>query len=261
MTISKKKTVLCLSGHDPTGGAGIQADIEAITQNQCHAVTIITALTVQNSQNVKKIIPQTVKNFTAQAEMLLNDLTIDCIKIGLIGDIKLVPAIKKILEHYPQLPVIFDPILAAGGGKNLASQLLIDVITQELLPLTTVLVPNFKEACRLTNLNDVQTCGMNLLEKGCQSVLITGADEITQQVENTFFYENRLYKMWTWERLPHTYHGSGCTLASSLAAFLALGFPLETAVFNAQQFTWNALKLAYKTGHFQLNPNRINASL
>lgn len=252
-----RPVVVSFSGHDPCGGAGIQADIEAITSHNCHSASIISCLTSQDTKNVAEIMPQNPDKIRQQAEMLLRDLPVHAFKIGLIGHSDTVQVIYDIVRKYPLIPLVVDPILAAGGGTNLANEELICAMKELLFPLTTVLTPNCNEARRLTDLNDIDSCGINFLEKfGCEYVLITGADEQTQSVENRLFHQN-CKDSYTWARLPSIYHGSGCTLAASIAALLAHGVPPIQAISNAQEYTWHTLQAAYKTGAGQSNPNRF----
>ncbi len=256
MNNTQRPVVVSFSGHDPCGGAGIQADIETITSHHCHAASIITCLTAQDTRNVAEIVPQNPDNLIRQAEMLLCDLPVHAFKIGLIGHIDTVQIIYDIVKRYPLIPVVLDPILAAGGGTDLANEDLINLMRELLLPLTTVLTPNCQEARRLTGLNDIEACGARLLEYGCEYVLITGADEATESVENRLF--NYLHpENYTWARLPSKYHGSGCTLAASIAALFAHGVEPLQAINDAQEYTWNCLQTAYKTGAGQSNPNRF----
>lgn len=256
MTLSRP-VVLCFSGHDPSGGAGIQADIETIFSHCCHAATIITALTEQDSRNVKKLIPQRPDDILSQAETLLGDFNVAAIKIGLIGDAAVARAIAQILRQCPGIPVVLDPVLAAGGGTELAGRQLMETIVDTLLPLTTVLTPNSQEARRLSGQQALADCGRWLQAKGARHVLITGTHEDSEQVRNQLLMPEDLRETFSWERLPHSYHGSGCTLASAIAALLARGLDVFTAVHEAQEFTWQALYAGYKPGQGQHNPNRL----
>jgi hydroxymethylpyrimidine/phosphomethylpyrimidine kinase len=254
-TNQPRPVVLSFSGHDPSGGAGIQADIETITSYHCHAASIITCLTEQDTKNVAEIVPQNSNHILKQAKRLLEDLPVHAFKIGLMGSVDAVQVIYDIIKNYPLIPVVLDPILAAGGGKNLANDELLSAI-RELLPLTTVLTPNRLEARRLTNLETVDDCGFKLLNVGCEYVLITGADEAVESVENRLF-SLKQSETYNWAKLPANYHGSGCTLASSIAALLALGVEPMQAINDAQEYTWNSLKTGYRTGAGQMNPNRF----
>lgn len=254
---ANRPVVLCFSGHDPSGGAGIQADIETIFSHCCHPASVITALTEQDSRNVKKLIPQQPDDIISQAETLLSDFKVAAIKIGLIGDAAIARAIAEILRQCPGIPVVLDPVLAAGGGTELASQALITTIVELLLPLTTVLTPNSEEARRLSGQQDLTDCAQWLQDKGADYVLITGTHEQSEQVHNRLFMPDNLSETFNWQRLPHHYHGSGCTLASAIAALLAQGLDVFTAANEAQEFTWQSLAAAYKPGHGQHNPNRL----
>lgn len=252
-----RPVVLCFSGHDPSGGAGVQADIEAIVGHQCHAASIITALTEQDSRNVNKLIPQKPEDILNQAHTLLTDFKVSAFKIGLIGDAGVAEAIAQVLRQHPTIPVVLDPVLAAGGGTELAGQQLIDVIVEQLLPLTTLLTPNSEEARRLAGLSDLADCGHFLQDKGAEYVLITGTHESSKLVHNRLYMPDNLNETFNWERLPHHYHGSGCTLASASAALLAQGLDVFTAVSEAQEFTWQSLAAAYRPGQGQYNPDRL----
>lgn len=253
----QRPVVISFSGHDPSGGAGVQADIEAITSHNCHAASIITCLTEQDTQNVAEIVPQSPDKLIRQAKTLLRDLPVHAFKVGLIGHVDTVQVIHDIVRKYPLTPFVLDPILAAGGGANLANESLCDAMKTLLLPLTTVLTPNCNEARKLIGVEDIEICGKTFLDNfGCEYVLITGADEQTESVENRLFHHN--YKeSYTWARLPSTYHGSGCTLSASIAALFAHGVPPLRAISNAQEYTWHSLQAAYKTGAGQSNPNRF----
>jgi hydroxymethylpyrimidine/phosphomethylpyrimidine kinase len=249
---------MVFSGNDPTGGAGIQADIEALGSHGCRAAPVITALTVQDTGNVIAVEPVPADLLVEQARAVLDDMPVAAFKIGLIGAAETAEALHGLLIRHPGIPVVLDPVLAAGGGAPLASEALIDTIVDRLLPLTTVLTPNTREAHRLARGADTtDACAMALLERGSEYVLITGADESTERVFNRFYGDRRLLERFAWERIPGTYHGSGCTLAASIAGLLARGRPPRIAVREAQQYTWEALRHGYQTGRGQKMPDRL----
>lgn len=248
--------VLTISGHDPTGGAGIQADIEAILSHGCHPLSLITCLTAQDTRDVKEIFPQPVGALAEQLEVLFDDIPVRAVKIGLLGSVEIAQAVALALRRHRPEVVVLDPVLNAGGGRSLASDPLIQTLREELLPLTTVLTPNYREAQRLTGQRKIATCAEALLETGCGAVLITGGDEPTPLIYNTLYHANGR-KTFTWERLPQGVHGSGCTLASALAALLAKGLSLEEAARKAQQYTWNSIKHSFRLGHGQPLPRRL----
>jgi hydroxymethylpyrimidine/phosphomethylpyrimidine kinase len=246
-----RPAVLCFSGHDPSGGAGLQADIEAIISHQCRPLSIVTALTEQDTSNVRTLIPQQSDDIIKQASLLMADIPVNAIKIGLLGHADTAYAIRKILVKHTDVPVVLDPVLAAGGGKDLSSLDLIAAINQ-LLPTITVLTPNSEEARKLTGLDDLQECGIKLMAKGCRYV-----HEKSAEVINQLFYDGRCIKTYEWRRLPHSYHGSGCTLAASITALLAHGFTVRDAIAQAQQYTWNTLASGFQPGIGQYIPNRF----
>jgi hydroxymethylpyrimidine/phosphomethylpyrimidine kinase len=255
--------VMALAGHDPTGGAGIQADGEAISSQGCHPVTVITCLTVQDTCNVQRVEPISDYLIEQQAEALLADLPIAAIKIGLLGSVAAVEAVHRILLQAPDVPVILDPILAAGGGKSLSSDIMVEAIREYLLPLTTLLTPNVPEAARLATRGitvgeeSLDEQAQSLLDQGCRYVLLTGTHAETAQVENVLYGDGKRLRTWLWERLPETYHGSGCTLASTCAANLAKGMDIVKAVGTAQAYTWGSLEAGRKLGRGQSLPNRF----
>ncbi|MGX2038988.1 bifunctional hydroxymethylpyrimidine kinase/phosphomethylpyrimidine kinase [Methylocaldum sp. MU1018] len=248
--------VLCLSGHDPTGGAGIQADIETVSRLGCHPCSVITALTVQDTHNVRKVLPQNAEDFLEQARTVLRDLPVAAVKIGLLGSVDIVHAVRELLEAAAGIPVVLDPILAAGGGANLSNEALIDALRQALIPRATVLTPNSPEARKLTGTSDLADCARELLALGCPNVLLTGTHEDDSEVVNRL-YRASGSKTYRWPRLPGSYHGSGCTLASAVAAGLARGRDVESAASAAQDFTWRALNAGFRPGRGQWLPNRL----
>lgn len=255
---STKPSVLCFSGHDPSGGAGIQADIETIISHHCHGCSVITALTEQDTRNVRKLIPQKPEDIISQARTILEDIPVKVFKIGLIGHVETARAIHTILNEHPHIPVILDPVLAAGGGSRLSNNELIEAIVDLMLPCTTILTPNSEEAKILAaDQDDLEHCGLNLLENGCDFVLITGTHEDTPHVTNQLFHDHQCVESYTWDRLPFSYHGSGCTLAASIASLTAHSLDPLTAIMEAQEYTWNALNSAVKPGQGQHLPNRL----
>jgi len=250
--------VMCFAGLDSTGGAGVQADIEAIASMGCHAAPVVTALTVQDTQQVMEYTPVDAGILIAQARAVLEDIPVAAIKIGMLGDVPVIEAIHTLLTDYPNIPVVLDPVLAGGGGGELSNDLVIEAIIRLLLPQTTVLTPNSIEARALAPEADtLDACGQELLDKGCEFVLLTGTHEEAEHVENRLFGNRRLLETFTWERLPHSYHGSGCTLAAAIAGLLAQGLEPFTAIHEAQEYTWEALRNGYRVGMGQLLPNRL----
>jgi len=249
--------VLCIAGHDPSGGAGIIADVQAVSALACHPLSVITSLTVQDSRNVREVVAVDTALMQRQLELLLDDSRIGAIKIGLIGNPGQIPLIVEVIRRC-RVPVVVDPVLRAGGGGDLAGAAVQRALLAELMPLATLSTPNAAEARRLGGAENLETCASTMLAAGCGSLLITGGDEPTPGfVRNTWHTAQRPARSWQWPRLPGGYHGAGCTLASALAARLALGDELETAIDNAQRWVHQALSRAYAVGQGRRIPNRL----
>lgn len=249
--------VLSISGHDPSGGAGIQADIEATTALGCRAATVVSCLTVQDTVDVRRVVPLSPELVDEQLRTLLNDIEIRVIKIGLLADAAIADTVAAVLRDHRGIPVILDPVLAAGGGRELAARGLIRSIRGNLLPQTSLITPNVPEARRLADRQSLEECAMDLLQCGCEAVLITGTHEQEPAVTNLLYRGGRETLASTWPRLAGSYHGSGCTLASSIAALLAGGLTLVEAVLEGQEYTWNALSSGAAPGKGQSLPDRF----
>jgi hydroxymethylpyrimidine/phosphomethylpyrimidine kinase len=250
------KTILVIGGHDPSGGAGIQADIESIAANGGHAVSAITALTVQDTANVSRIDPVPVDLFQQTLETLDGDFHLDAIKIGLIGDSGIAEAIALFLEKHADIPVVLDPVLAAGGGKEMSSESIRKVMIERILPHVTLVTPNLPEAQRLTGEATADSCAAKLMEHGAKSIFITGGHSEDEAIINRYFDVSG-EQQFEWERLDGEFHGSGCTLASSIALFLTREMPIKLALRLAQAFTHDALAKAEQLGKGQKIPRRI----
>ncbi|WP_295455766.1 hydroxymethylpyrimidine/phosphomethylpyrimidine kinase [uncultured Thiodictyon sp.] len=250
-------TVLCIGGHDPSGGAGIGADAEAVRAAGAFALTVITALTDQDTLGVRAVYPQPAAQVEAQCRAQIADSAPAAIKIGLIGDARLVPVLCAIIDAHPGLPVVLDPVLAAGAGRPLADAALVDALLTQLLRRITLVTPNLPEAQRLSGTADAPECARRLRAAGARWVLITGTHEEAPAVTNRLYGADGAEESRTWPRLPGDYHGSGCTLAAAIAVRLALGLPVPAAVAAAQTYTWTSLARAWRTGCGQLTPNRL----
>ncbi len=254
--MNEKPVVLALSGHDPSGAAGVQADIETLAYTGCHCISVITSLTAQNTAEFKSMAPQPPERFREQLHLLTGDIAVDACKIGLIGSIELIEIIGDYLAS-ARFPVVLDPVLGAGAGADLSSPGLVRAMTDHLFPHTSVITPNLEEAQALTGCSETGQALHGLLDLGCKTALITAADREGEQVINTWMCETRNIHSYRWTRLPGTYHGSGCTLSACLAGRLALGDPLSAAVDKAQEYTWQTLKNARRIGKSQLHPGRF----
>lgn len=260
--------VMTIAGNDPSGGAGSAADIETLVSIGCHPAPVISALTVQDTHNIQHFFPVAAELVSAQARAILADMPVAAIKIGVIGSVENVIALHGLLTAHPQIPVVLDPVLAAGGGTTLASNELIAALQHLLLPLTTIVTPNSIEARRLAPEADtLSACAMALLERGCSYALLTGGhdSDTADEVVNRLYGNNRLLDTQRWPRLPYTYHGSGCTLAAALAGLLAqthgdavLDESISSISHRAQDYTWRSLQAAYRAGGGQCLPQRLH---
>lgn len=250
--------VLTFAGNDPTGGAGLQADIETLASIGCHAAPVLTTVTVQDTQDVMRFGALDLSLITEQARAVLEDMPVMAFKIGLLGSTEAAEAIHSILVDYPDIPVVLDPILASGGGTDLADAEIYDAILTLLFPQATVVTPNSLEARALApEADSLDACAQELLETGCEYLLITGSHENTREVVNSLYGNKRLLETYKWERLPHHYHGSGCTLSAAIAGLLAHGMEPFSALREAQEFTWEALRDAHRLGMGQYIPYRF----
>jgi hydroxymethylpyrimidine/phosphomethylpyrimidine kinase len=257
--------VLSFAASDPSGGAGMQADLMTIASMGCHPLSVITALTVQDTIGVENILAIDADWVEDQARALLEDMHVAAFKIGLLGSVENIAVIAEILSDYPDIPLVLDPVLASGRGDEFADEEMISALRELLLPQTTVLTPNSLEARRLSD-EDGETseealplieCARRLLGYGCEYVLVTGTHENTTQVVNSLYGEQGLLSSDAWDRLPGSYHGSGCTLASAIAANLAHGLSVPEAVRDAQDYTWQALAAGFRPGMGQYVPDRF----
>jgi hydroxymethylpyrimidine/phosphomethylpyrimidine kinase len=245
---------------DPTGGAGLQADVLTLASLGCHPVSVTTAITVQDTHGLRSVRALEARWVIEQARALLEELPVAAIKIGVLGSAENVAAIAAILAEHPQVPVVLDPVLASGRGDSIAGEATIEALRERLLPLVTILTPNSLEARRLAGGAEpceLADCAQRLIARGASYVLITGTHEPGAEVVNTLHGAAGLLQSARWQRLAGSYHGSGCTLASAIAAQLAHGLrPLE-AVYIAQEFTWRALASGFRPAAGQFLPDRF----
>lgn len=250
--------VLSFSGNDPTGGAGIQADIEAVACMGGRVAPVITALTVQDTQNVNYCSITDAKLVAEQARYILEDMPVAVFKLGMLGSIENINAIHTILHDYHDIPVLIDPILSAGGGMSLASKEMALAYSDLLFPLTNLVTPNSNEVRLLApEADSLDSCAQELMDDGCEYVLLTGTHEGTSDVINTLYGQHRKIDSSCWQRLPESYHGSGCTLTSAIAGLIACGVSIPDAVSIAQEYSWQSLKQGYQLGMGQQHPNRL----
>lgn len=255
-----KPLVVCISGLDPTGGAGIQADIETLQALGCHALPIISSLTVQTTKNVLETSSTDPGLILRQFNALLeSQLPFAAIKLGLIDNLDVLLCISQIIRRHPATPVIADPVLKAGGGFEFAGDTLVQHYRELILPYCNVLTPNTNELFKLSpGAESEESALRELSDTGCEYIFLTGTHRRSELVINRLYsqHKTKTDQQWTWPRLSGEYHGSGCTLAAAMAAGIAQGMDYIAAAESAQRFTWLALKNAVKAGDGQYLPDR-----
>jgi len=281
---SARPCVLVFAGADPSGGAGIAADIQAITALGAHPLPVITALTVQDNNRVYRVAPVDAELVVQQARALMAAVPISAVKIGIPGNAINAAAIAQLIAELrtpgqARPPVVLDPVLRSGGGDALGRGDAVAALAP-LLPLATVITPNAPEAAALAQHGnappalaaqvavDARHAGpacarahahahaAALRALGCGHVLITGGhDDDRAHVTNRWLGPDK-QQHWTWPRLPGEFHGSGCTLASAIAALLAQGVNLQQALHSAQAYTHAALAAAFTVAPGQRIPHR-----
>jgi hydroxymethylpyrimidine/phosphomethylpyrimidine kinase len=242
----KYPTVLTIAGSDSGGGAGIQADLKTFSALGCYGTSAITAITVQNTRGVSGIHQVPAPIVQAQIAAVIEDIKPDTIKIGMVHSVELVQTIAAQLKHYP-VPLVLDPVMVATSGDKLIEDATIDTLREELFPLALVVTPNLDEAQLLAgmpihNLEDMKKAARIILATGCQSVLVKGGHLQGPRLYDVFLHQNGEERVFESDTIASdNTHGTGCTLSSAIAAFLALGLDLPEAVAQARVFVHEAI--------------------
>lgn len=259
-------TVMTFAATDPSSGAGLQADILTLASIGCHPLSVVTAVTVQDTVGVDNVMVLDADWINEQARTILEDMQVSAFKIGMLGSVENIAVIAEIVADYPDTPLLIDPILSSGRGDELANDEMQAAMIDLLFPQATLITPNSLEARRFAffdnDSEDVENATLEesaqrLLSMGCEYVLITGTHERSIEVINTLYGVKGLIKAYSWERLPGSYHGSGCTLTSAIAACIAHGLTMEESILEAQEYTWQSLKSAFRPGMGQYIPDRM----
>lgn len=268
--------VLVFSGSDPSGGAGLQADMAAIAALGAHPFSVPTVLTVQDNETVFGVYPVAADLVRQQAQVLIDRFRIDAVKLGVLGNRAnaevIAELIRALRRRQPRLPVVLDPVLANGHGDRLSADEPVSAL-EPLFSLATLMTPNRIEARRLCAIqgmaaaavptmtpvaaSDVAQQGQLLLRRGCGHVLLKGGHGPEREVVvNHLIGADGSHARWFWPRLAGEFHGSGCTLAAAIAALLARGLPMAAAVAQAQQYCQRALAGSYALAPGQRFPSR-----
>ena len=262
--MKKYHTVLTIAGSDCSGGAGIQADIKTISALGCYAASAITAVTVQNTCGVSAIHPIPAEYVKSQIEAVMTDIKPEAVKIGMINDVEIVRAIASSIKTYRPKFVVFDPVMVSTSGCKLIEDKAIEAIKNELIPLSTIITPNLKEAIALTGDNishagSMIEAGRKILNYGCHSVLVKGGHLDGDDMCDVLCIngDSNPYTFTARKIDSHNTHGTGCTLSSAIATNLALGYTLQEAVNRAKEYVYKGIltgkDIHIGNGHGPLN--------
>lgn len=250
--------VLTFSASDPTSGAGMQADALTIASLGAHPLTILTGMTAQNTQGVTRFEPLSADWIDSQWQTLELDVRKpSAIKCGVLGTVAAVELVAEVVKQ-TKAPLVLDPVMASGRGDALGMKAVFDAIAKHLFPLTTLITPNWPEGKALTGKRAANTVAKELLERGCKAVLLKGEHMKSESVVNRLYGPDFKPEEFPTERLPHQYHGSGCTLASACAVGLARGLSVQESVALALEYTAGALQHAFQVGEGQRIPDRMH---
>ena len=240
-------TVLTIAGTDPSGGAGIQADLKTFSALGCYGMSVVTALVAQNTTGVRAIHNVPAEFVQQQLDAVMEDILPDAIKIGMVHTPQLVEVIANTLKRYPDIPVVFDPVMVATSGDKLIEDATIEVIVSKLFPLVTLITPNMDEASLLANMtietvDQMQQAGEVIAQTGCKALLMKGGHLKSEQLTSILMDKNGIVNTYVSDKVEtNNVHGSGCTLSSAIASYLARGEELQDAVALAQEYINGAI--------------------
>ena len=253
------KTVLTIAGSDSCGGAGLQADIKTICSLGLYAASAITAVTAQNTMGVRAIEAVSPAMLSAQIEAVLEDFDVKAIKIGMIYNSENVTAIRESLQKCGyQGPIVLDPVLVATSGDSLSGETLVKAMQTELFPIATLVTPNMPETevlsgMKVGNMDDMRTAAGKIIRNyGMKNVLVKGGHSSGDQMTDLLLSADGREQLYSAPKIDsRNTHGTGCTLSSAIASFLALGLELPEAVQQAKTYVHNAIAAARElnTGH------------
>lgn len=249
-----KKQVLTIAGSDSGGGAGIQADLKAMSANGVFAMSVITSITAQNTKGVTAIHDLPVSIIEAQIDAIFEDFTVAAVKTGMLSTTDIVAAVSRKIEQYQVTNLVVDPVMAAKSGHTLLQADAIESLKTTLIPQALVVTPNIHEAELLSGLHirtlaDARQAAKVIHALGCRHVLIKGGHLLERQATD-LLYDGRFFRMYPGEFIdtPHT-HGTGCTYASAIIAYLAKDAPLPDAVDQAKTYLSEAIRHGLAIGH------------
>lgn len=250
------RRVLTIAGSDSGGCAGIQADLKTISACGCFGTSAITALTVQNTCGVRAIHLPPAEIVAGQIEAVLEDIGTDAVKLGMLPSVEIVEQVAELLRRFQVRNIVLDPVMVATSGDELIPGEAAQAIIRHLLPLATVITPNVPEAAHITGINiesetDFPAAAARLKDLGARGVLLK-AGHIERRTLTDYLYTDDQVRTYSYERTdtPNT-HGTGCTLSSAVASYLAQGHPLPEAVARAEEYIHKAIRSGaeYRLGH------------
>ncbi|WP_293780928.1 bifunctional hydroxymethylpyrimidine kinase/phosphomethylpyrimidine kinase [uncultured Aeromicrobium sp.] len=254
----REPVMLTIAGSDPSGGAGIQADLKTASALGVYGASVLTALTAQNTRGVTGIHPVPADFVDAQLQAVLNDLDVRAIKIGMLGDPDVIEIIGRRLAEHQSIPVVLDPVMVATSGDRLVPDTAVDAICSVLVPRAAVVTPNLPETQVLTSMpveneDDFEAAGRALLAEGADHVLVKGGHLQGKEVIDVLVSEGATRRFVHPRIVSANTHGTGCTLSAAIASRMALGAEVGEAVESARLFLQRALAGAahrrYGSGH------------
>ena len=252
--------VLTIAGFDPSGGAGIAADLKTFAAHNCYGVAAITALTIQNTQGASAVHPMDAGLLKKSIEALFQDENIKAMKIGMLANRANAQVLRDVLEANASIPSVLDPVVRSSNGLELVDAAGLDLLRSHLLSRVTVITPNLDEASALTgmkveNVEEMKAAARKLVEMGARAVVVTGGH--LEKAIDVFFDGSNL-ETFVGDRVkPDNTHGTGCTFSSAVAANLALGRQLYDSVMLAKAYVTEAIRKAYATGRGRLPLNHL----
>jgi hydroxymethylpyrimidine/phosphomethylpyrimidine kinase len=243
----KYPAVLTIAGTDPSGGAGIQADLKTFSALGCYGMSAITALVAQNTCGVRAIHSVLPDFVMAQLQVIMDDIVPDAIKIGMVHSLELVKVITTVIKQYPDIPVVFDPVMIATSGDRLIEEDTVAGIVEQLFPLVTIITPNMDEASLLAGmpvetLSDMHKAAKIIMDMNVGALLLKGGHLKSEQLTSFLVTKEGVERELHSDKIiTKNVHGSGCTLSSAIASYLAQGYVLQEAVSKAQEYVHGAI--------------------
>ena len=249
--------VLSIAGSDSGGGAGIQADLKTFSALGCYGMTALTALTAQNTQGVQAIQGIPASFLKAQLQSVLDDIGVDAVKIGMLHTPEMVEVVAWAIDHYQLTQVVLDPVMVATSGDRLMAEETVSVLVRELFPRAQLVTPNLDEAALLlgrplSEVAQLDSAADDLIALGARAVLLKGGHVQGNEVVDILAVHAQVHQVFSSARIhSHNVHGTGCSLSSAIAAHLALGHSLSSAVGQARQYILQAIATGaqVRTGH------------